>query len=69
MPTFTLIDPATTPAAAPWETELLDLQLRVARRADELARTTRNPAWPGVWAWIRAEREILHAAFAATAAA
>lgn len=56
------VDHATTSAPPPRDVELLALQLRVARRADELARTARDACWPAVWAWIQAEREILSAA-------
>lgn len=64
MPTLTSIDQPATPAEEPWESDLLALQLRVARRADELARTDQATGWPDIWAWIMAEGEILPAAMA-----
>jgi len=39
--------------------ELFDLQLRVARRADELAKTVPHHRDHSVECWLRAEREVL----------
>lgn len=40
---------------------LVELQLRVARRADELVRNRGRDRAPEVLYWLRAEREILGA--------
>ena len=39
---------------------LLDLQLRVARRADELARTRESPTLLNLHCWMLAETEIFN---------
>jgi hypothetical protein len=41
------------------EDSLLTLQLRVARRADELARARAEPAGLNLHCWLLAEREVL----------
>ena len=44
---------------APTSDPLLELQFRIARRADELARAKRNNTGLNLYCWLLAEREIL----------
>jgi hypothetical protein len=54
----TLLQPTVTPA----DPELLfQLQLRVARRADEVVRESADSLQPAWLAWIQAEREVFAA--------
>lgn len=54
--TSTLDDPAAT-FVLPERDSLFELQLRIARRADELAGQTLEPRAPVWLAWFQAERE------------
>lgn len=51
------------PLAAPadWDDELFQLELRVARRADELARGNESSRGHDLQIWFQAEREIISA--------
>jgi hypothetical protein len=50
--------PFTPPDERPDDT-LLDLQLRIARRADEIARSQKSPSSESSHCWLLAESEVL----------
>lgn len=56
---MTTCDTLSDPVAAPTADALFELQLRVARRADELARTGDPEAENSLVFWFKAEQEIL----------
>ena len=49
-----------TESSDDFQAALLDLQLQVARRADELARTHPGPGSLKLHCWLLAEEELLH---------
>ncbi|HVS51160.1 MAG TPA: hypothetical protein VHD62_02300 [Opitutaceae bacterium] len=58
----TLELPPAAPATVSWEEELFALELRVARRADELARGYEASRARDLQVWFEAERELLDGA-------
>jgi hypothetical protein len=55
----TIESPSIRPATLTWDDELFHLQLRVARRADELSRGSPASRAHDLEIWFQAEREVL----------
>ena len=57
---MTIAEPMPQAVSADWDEELFQLELRVARRADELARGNESSRGHDLQIWFQAEREIIH---------